>query len=64
MSSASWHVDWRLTLLAPWVLVLEFCEIVDVLVDYDVEVIFRLVGCNISRGECLRHDGGVDEERR
>lgn len=36
-------------------LILEFCQVVDVLIHDDVEVIRLVMGRNVGGGECLCH---------
>jgi hypothetical protein len=43
----------ELTLLATRMLILELCQIVDVLIDDDVEVVSFVVGCHVGSCECL-----------
>ena len=58
-------VVWRrkereLTLLAAGMLILEFGQVVDILVDYDPQVCFGVVLGHVVFGEGLRHGGGCD----
>jgi hypothetical protein len=38
-----------------WVLVLEFCKVVDILVDNNVEIIGLVVRCDLAGCKCLPH---------
>lgn len=52
------------TLFSSWVLLLEVCEVIDVLVDDDVEVVRRLVRRDVSDGKALGHDDNEDGNER
>ena len=53
----------RLTLLAAGMLILEFCQVIDIFVDYDPEVGLGVVFRYVVLGEGLRHGGGLRFEK-
>jgi hypothetical protein len=50
------HWKTRLT----WVLVLEFSQVVNVVVDDDEEIIGLIMRCYIALAECFRHREGIE----
>ena len=40
-------------------LILKFCEVIDVLVDDDVEVVRLVVRCDVAGSKCLSHCAGA-----